>query len=99
MSNEGIGTYLEEMLLHAGLFDDNPHTVRTPGRFRWCPLLSMLISSMFSILNCARLRKGNERRLTGLPAAAARGHLALLPAARAPHLHRPQPRLRHLVHP
>ena len=26
VSNEGIGTYLEEMLLHAGLFDDNPHT-------------------------------------------------------------------------
>jgi uncharacterized protein (DUF885 family) len=26
VSNEGIGTYLEEMLLHAGLFDDEPHT-------------------------------------------------------------------------
>ena len=26
VSNEGIGTYLEEMLLHHGLFDDNPHT-------------------------------------------------------------------------
>ena len=42
VSNEGIGTYLEEMLLHAGLFDDNPHTVRTPGRFRWCLWLSIL---------------------------------------------------------
>ena len=26
VSNEGIGTYLEEMLLHHGLFDDSPHT-------------------------------------------------------------------------
>lgn len=26
VSNEGIGTYLEEMLLHSGLFDDEPHT-------------------------------------------------------------------------
>ena len=60
MSNEGIGTYLEEILLHAGLFDDNPHTVRTPGRFCWCLWLSMLLSSTFSILNCARLCKATS---------------------------------------
>src|SRR5205809_5134050 len=25
-ANEGIGFYTEEMMLHAGLFDDSPHT-------------------------------------------------------------------------
>ena len=40
VSNEGVGTYLEEMLLHAGLFDDQPHTRVDIWRYRRCLLRS-----------------------------------------------------------
>ena len=39
VSNEGVGTYLEEMLLHAGLFDDQPHTRVDIWRYRRCLLV------------------------------------------------------------